>query len=113
MDEGILLLDGHKNHSRAKTKEGYGNGFYANDLMKIRIQGNSIRYRLKQPEVESFQHSGQVTETIQLGMKPEEKLRFILQKSDVNAIALHYSSDTAVVLVPESIAVQWTDTDQV
>lgn len=87
------------------------NDIYSDSAMKIRIQGNSIRYRLRQPEVENFKRFGAVTETIQLGST--DRLRFVLQRSLGNEITVEYADKTTTVHVPDPIAAQWTKSDLV
>jgi hypothetical protein len=81
--------------------------------MKIRIQGNSIRYRLKEPEVADFKKYGRVTETIQLGDEETEQLRFVLLRSSVNMVTVQQADKTTTILVPEQMAQRWTDSDLV
>ena len=81
--------------------------------MKIRIQGNSIRYRLKAPEVADFKKYGSITETIQLGEGAGQQLRFQLQTSNKSTIAVRYTTNTTIIEVPQATAHQWTETDQV
>jgi hypothetical protein len=87
--------------------------FIANVFMKIRIQGNSIRYRLKEPEVADFKKYGRVTETIQLGEEETEQLRFVLLRSSVNMVTVQQADKTTTILVPEQMAQRWTDSDLV
>jgi hypothetical protein len=87
--------------------------FIANVFMKIRIQGNSIRYRLKEPEVADFKKYGRVTETIQLGEEETEQLRFVLLRSSVNMVTVQQADNTTTILVPEQMAQRWTDSDLV
>jgi hypothetical protein len=87
--------------------------FIANVFMKIRIQGNSIRYRLKEPEVADFKKYGRVTETIQLGDEETEQLRFVLLRSSVNMVTVQQADKTTTILVPEQMAQRWTDSDLV
>ena len=89
------------------------NDIYSIVFMKIRIQGNSIRYRLKEPEVADFKKYGRVTETIQLGDEETEQLRFVLLRSSVNMVTVQQADKTSTILVPEQMAQHWTDTDLV
>lgn len=77
------------------------------------MQGNSIRYRLRQPEVEAFKKYGSVTETVQLGITSDSFLRFALTKSTDNAIDIQQTGTTITISVPEKLAGQWTDSDLV
>jgi hypothetical protein len=81
--------------------------------MKIRIQGNSIRYRLREPEVESFKKHGTISEAIQLGDAPSELLRFVLQKSSFTDVTIQLNDKTTAIHVPEQIAQRWTNSDLV
>ena len=81
--------------------------------MKIRIQGNSIRYRLKEPEVADFKKYGSITETIQLGEEAHQQLHFQLHTSDKNTITINFSSNITILEVPREMAHKWTETDLV
>jgi hypothetical protein len=81
--------------------------------MKIRMQANSIRYRLKEPEVLEFKNAGIITESIQLGTNADSCIHFILQKSDNKLIAVQFENNTTVIKIPKEIAEQWTGTSSV
>ncbi|HUQ66949.1 MAG TPA: hypothetical protein VM101_12385 [Flavitalea sp.] len=81
--------------------------------MKIRIQGNSIRYRLREPEVQNFKNHNSVTEIIQFGTHTSQKLRFVIQKSSCKHVSVDHADQTTTIHVPEAIANNWTDTDLV
>jgi len=81
--------------------------------MKIRIQSNSIRYRLRQPEVEGFRKYGSVSETVQLGNESTDRLKFILERSLDNEIKVQFKNLTTTIYVPQAMANEWTDTDLV
>jgi len=77
------------------------------------MQGSSIRFRLKQPEVAQFQKQGNVTETIQLGSKVNDQLSFVLQKINEDDIAVQCDGNTTTIYVPTSLAEEWTETERV
>ena len=83
---------------------------YTNHYMKIRLQGNSIRYRLKEPEVYAFKKNGGISELIQLSSEPAGHLCFRLQVSDCPSLNVHHSGNTITVEVPRLLATDWTDT---
>lgn len=89
------------------------NNIYSDSFMKIRIQGNSIRYRLRQPEVEFFKIYGSVIETIQLGKELTDRLVFILKRSLNDEIAVQYADKTTIINVPGSLAERWVSSDLV
>lgn len=71
--------------------------------MKIRIQGNSIRYRLGTPKAEFFKKYGSVTETIQLGTGSQDQLGFILQESSSAEIMVQFGERTTAIYVPQIV----------
>jgi hypothetical protein len=105
-----LIAERQKNHS---IQPGWRNDNYSNLFMKIRIQGNSIRYRLRQPEVENFKKYGSVTEVIRLGKASTDQLRFILQRSTCNEMRVQFENATTIIHVPQPMADTWTDSDLV
>lgn len=82
--------------------------------MKLRIRGNSIRFRLTQSEVEKLGTHGQVEETIEFGILPNEKLIYALVSSDkVDKINSKYDSGKIAVVIPKTIADEWINTEKV
>jgi hypothetical protein len=81
--------------------------------MKIRIQGNTIRLRLSQGEVNALNEVGQVEESIQFGATPQETLRYTLQKADVREMGVSYAGHEMKVFVPAGLVCAWAETDQV
>lgn len=81
--------------------------------MKIRMQSNSIRYRLKEPEVREFKNAGIIIESIQLGSNSDSFLRFILRKCDNDQISVQFENNTTVIQIPKDIANEWTGTGSV
>ena len=79
--------------------------------MKIRISGNSIRFRLKQSEVKSFKQDGQITELTAFG--GDARLSFILKKGSGEDFKIDYQSDTVSIEVPEIVSNEWTTTELV
>lgn len=81
--------------------------------MKVRMQGNSIRYRLREPEVINFKKHGIITETVQFGNKEVDRLLFSLQKSSISEVGVQHAGETITIHVPQSLASKWTDTELV
>lgn len=81
--------------------------------MKVRILGNSIRFRLKKPEVSQFEQVGKVTETTEFGPEPADQLRFSLETYDGETLAIRFKSNTTTIYVPQVLALNWTQTDKV
>ncbi len=80
--------------------------------MKLRIQGNSIRLRLTQSEVEAFGEHGHVEDRIRF--KPGEYMVYVLEASDiVGHLAARYEAGRVTVQVPSAWVSKWVDTNQV
>ena len=76
--------------------------------MKIRIQGNKLRFRLKQHEVESFAAIGTVKEVMTFGPELHQRLQFTLAKTSLNEFSLQQDGASIELSVPEDIALDWT-----
>lgn len=81
--------------------------------MKVRISGNTIRYRLKQPEVAAFQQLGTLTEVTAFGPEPADQIRFVLEASSDPQLSVRFEACTTTVRVPRELALQWTETELV
>ena len=82
--------------------------------MKLRLQFNSIRLRLKLSEVEQFARTGRVEERIISGSSDDEGFYYVLEATD--AVSSPQGTVTArgiVVQVPVGAAVRWASTDQI
>ena len=78
--------------------------------MKMRIQGNAIRFRLNRTEVGEFETVGTVVASI--GFPGGRKLTYSLEKGG-EAMGAAFDGDTIRVRVPEALAREWTGTDRV
>jgi hypothetical protein len=81
--------------------------------MKVRIQKNSLRFRLKQPEVNQFQQTGKVSEVLEFGANAENKLTFTLEAFNEADLAVQFVANTTTVFVPSTLAEEWTTSDLV
>ena len=73
--------------------------------MKIRIKGNSIRFRLTQSEVKQLSETGSIMETTEFGSNAfhyQVKLA-----PSVKNLEASYSNDEIVMLVPEVDGKNW------
>lgn len=78
--------------------------------MKIRIRGNSVRFRLTKSEVDKFGKDGYVEERTDFG---DASLVYALQKSDGNGLNANFDGTKITMLVPEDIQKKWVDTQVV
>ncbi len=78
--------------------------------MKLRIQGNAIRYRLSKTDLETFRTAGYLEEVTDFGSRT---FTYALNRLRDGEIFAEFDNGLMVIHIPETIAKQWTDTDQV
>src|ERR1700747_1293278 len=82
--------------------------------MKLRLQSNSIRLRLKRSEVDRFLRTGRVEERILSGTADQESFHYLLETNDaVSAPKGAISPGGVVVQVPTADALKWALTNQI
>jgi hypothetical protein len=80
--------------------------------MKLRIHDNSIRLRLSRPEVELFAATGHIFEVLEFGNVTD--FTYTLEVSEAQKVITATHTHHAIsILVPHTLAQQWTATDQV
>ncbi len=79
--------------------------------MKLRIQGKSLRLRLKPSEIVELAETGRVEDRVEFA--PDSALVFAIQRSDVESIAIQLEGSTISVLLSPAEVEQWTGTDLV
>jgi|SRR5215217_2695317 len=79
--------------------------------MKIRIKGNSIRYRLSKTEVDQFIAQGYVEETIAF---VSQTLKYALQRDDLNKnLSATFSENTIIIYMPAKMVDGWQEEDSI
>lgn len=78
--------------------------------MKMRIQGNTIRFRLNRREVADFESGGRVEGFIQF--PGDRRLTYALVKGG-GEMAAAFEGAEIRISVPETVSAQWAGTDQV
>jgi hypothetical protein len=82
--------------------------------MKLRLQFNSIRLRLKRSEVDRFLCTGRVEERIMSGLGDQESFYYLLEASAaVSAPKGWIARGGVVVQVPIADAITWASTNQI
>ena len=77
--------------------------------MKLRIKGNSIRLRLLRSEVERLCAADVVSEEVRFGTGTDQALKYSIAASDgVEEVSVQFSDNQILVLLPESVAMNWT-----
>lgn len=85
--------------------------------MKLRLEENSLRLRLSEDEVRHFAATGQVAYTIVFGPAPGQTLRYSLERLPqgdlATAVQVRYEAGALSIEVPEGMARNWTDTENI
>lgn len=82
--------------------------------MKIRIKGNSIRYRLSQSEVKLFSETGYVVESTVFGTNLAHRFQYELRmKSGIRGLEASLEGSTICLFLPEADAIGWSSSDLV
>ena len=76
--------------------------------MKIRIKGNSLRYRLTQSDVKRFATEGYIEETTNFG---DRTFTYALQRSINDQLDAEFNGDKITMLMPYILSSQWYNTD--
>lgn len=79
--------------------------------MKIRIKGNSIRYRLTKTEVETFCKTGIFKESTEFG---ESTFTYVLQaKKNIDLLWANYTQNTITLYLNDRELSSWAISDRV
>jgi hypothetical protein len=82
--------------------------------MKLRLQSNSIRLRLKRGEVVQLAKTGCVEEKIIMGNGPDEAFQYTLESSDtISSPQAILRKNGMLVQLPAKTVSQWTTSDDV
>lgn len=78
--------------------------------MKVRISGNKIRFRLKEPEVNEFRQKCIVSEVLAFGEKEIDQLKFTLAQTDAQEVSVQFKSNETTIFIPKIQSEEWTST---
>jgi hypothetical protein len=78
--------------------------------MKIRIKGNSLRYRLTRTDVDTFTKNGYLQEQTNFG---SNTLIYAIQSSDTDTLTSTFNDNKITVRMPQAMVKEWGDTDRV
>lgn len=79
--------------------------------MKIRIQGNSIRYRLARSEVSSLKTNGNLKEHTAFNGKIFTYR--VMTKENLSALEAEFKEDTITLFLPKIESQKWADSNRV
>jgi hypothetical protein len=78
--------------------------------MKIRIKGNSIRYRPTKTEIDNFGRNGWLEEKTEFLNGPSFHYR-LERKAGIENMEASFCGNRICIFVPEKITTEWTTTD--
>ena len=78
--------------------------------MKLRIKGNSLRYRLTRPEVEQFAKTGSVEDRVNFSGLA---LTYALCSTDAGELSATFKDNRITIYLPASLVEEWIGTDKV
>ena len=82
--------------------------------MKLRIKGNSVRFRVSRSEVARLLAADPLVETIQFAPEAGARFTYALQREPLVKIpTVQYTENKVLVLLPADQADAWGGTDQV
>jgi hypothetical protein len=82
--------------------------------MKLRLQSNSIRLRLKRGEVAQLAMAGCIEEKIVMGSEPNDIFHYVLESSHaVSKVEAHLRDRGVLVQVPVETVIRWAEGDDV
>lgn len=79
--------------------------------MKLRIRGNSIRFRVTRSELERLLEDGSIEDSARFG--PGASLRYRLHVGGTDAVAAELAASTITVRLPEAAVARWARPEQV
>jgi hypothetical protein len=78
--------------------------------MKIRIKGNSLRYRLTKSDVANLAANGFVEESTNFGA---QIFRYALRRGMVNSLSASFEDNTITIHMPDQMIQEWVHTGRV
>ena len=79
--------------------------------MKLRIHANTLRLRLSQREVAVLKNEGRLEERVDFaGGTP---FVYSIERTDIGAIAASFEGNQIHLRVPNPVAIQWIDSNEV
>jgi len=82
--------------------------------MKLRVRGDSLRFRLTQQEVDRLIAEGRVAECVRFSPSDADQLRYTLEASETALnVSARFGGGQVIVTVPARCAAEWAKTDAV
>lgn len=81
--------------------------------MKLRMKGDSIRFRLTRSEVSRLASGGCVQEAVRFGPGPGQRLRYGLSCGEEGSIQARFLENEIEVVVPTALAKSWASSERI
>jgi hypothetical protein len=82
--------------------------------VKLRIQANSIRFRITPTELNALATRGAVESSVQFGTTADERFTYALESSaQCSSVCVKYTDRALRVILPTSEVREWASTEQV
>lgn len=82
--------------------------------MKLRVNGNSLRFRVSRSELSRLMQTGRIEETIQFAPENHATLTYALEHSlEQREMTVRYRPQEVTVVIPREEARRWSAGDQV
>jgi hypothetical protein len=78
--------------------------------MKLRIKGNTIRFRLTKSEVDYFGKENQLEEKTEFG---NNTFTYSLKTINAETLSADFSNNRITLFIPQHLAKEWTTTEKV
>lgn len=78
--------------------------------MKLRIKGNSLRYRITRGEMKRLEDTGSVEERVNFGVMT---LTYALCKTDASVLSATFEANRITLYLPAELIEEWAHTDRV
>jgi len=78
--------------------------------MKLRMKGNSLRFRVAPSEVARLLQTGRIEETIRFALHEDAKLTYAVEHSALQPeLSIRYQPHEVAVLLPTAEATRWAE----
>jgi hypothetical protein len=82
--------------------------------MKLRIQGNAIRFRLNRKEVAELAGAGQILESVEFSPAGDQCLVYAIEvDAELSAVAADYREGRITLRLPLGQAREWLETERI
>ena len=79
--------------------------------MKLRIRGNSVRFRLSQTEMAQLVENGAVNDSVEFG--PDARLTYRVEVRPVDSLKADFTAQGIQVTIPTAMVQRWAEPEEV